>query len=139
MPRTRANRALYPIAEHYQRAVEKDVTVAHPIQLASDCLPESLVAKGFVSVAKALYDYSVCVFDVSGTPLMPSDPIGVAHWIIFENVYVRGDHGCFPTNADRDKARRAGFEEKPGPNDQRRARDLWAATVREWGPPVGSF
>ena len=132
---TRARRVLYPIAEKYTAAVENDTARAHPAQLAADCIPVDLIARGMVDTGKELYDYSVCAYDESGTPLMVSDPVGEAHWIIFENVYFRGDHGCHPTNADISKAIRAGFREKPGRNDQRRARELWSVVLSLWGTP----
>ncbi|MBA4179506.1 MAG: hypothetical protein C0506_02860 [Anaerolinea sp.] len=125
---------MYPIAKAYTRAVEND-DGAHPVQLAADCIPAQLIDRGLLTTAKDLYDYSVCAYDASDTPLMLSDPVGVAHWIIFENVYFRGDHGCHPENADISKAVRAGFREKPGRNDQRRAKELWTVVSGLWGTP----
>jgi len=131
----RADRRLYPIAEAYIDAVEADHERAHPVQPASVCIPPGLIASGLVATARALYDYSICPYDSAGTPLMADAPVAHAAWIVFENVYVGRSGYAAPSNAKRDRARRAGFLEAPGVSSQKRARERWRATVAKWGLP----
>ena len=136
---TRADPKLRPIVVAYCNAVQSDVS-GHPIQRADRCIPADMVGKPFCKTADQLYVYTTCTFFEEGTPLPVECPISEAIWVLMDSVYIRTDDKG-PTNADRDKARRAGFSDEglrskgDRARDQKKARQLWQSSVKLWGPP----
>jgi hypothetical protein len=114
---------------NYCDAVERDSN-AHPIQKASIVVPE-----GVFVTAGQLYDYSVCSYDASGSPLSRSSLAREAVWVLFDNVYVRTSGGRAPGNAIKARALAAGFAAKGGPRNPERAAQLWQGAEAQWGRP----
>lgn len=138
MPRVngRADSRLRGIVKNYCAAVDADAT-AHPIQLASKCIPVDLFGKDYFQTVSDLYEYTVCAYDAGGFPLMPTAPVEDVVWILMDHVYVRGEPHRHPTTAARERGLRLGFEAKGRRDtDQALARRFWKAAVQEWGEPT---
>jgi hypothetical protein len=133
--KTGADRWLRSVAIAYTAAVERDIECAHPIQDATLCFPPGFVHQRLAKRARALYHYSIFLYDEAGIPLTGTAVVSVGRWMLFEDVYLHGCDGCSPVNARTELALLAGFRVQPGRGSQKIALDLWAKVLDLWGPP----